>query len=201
MLQLDSKEHVDMNEYAEGGRESIGATDDQDVMIACAWVLPDARRRLKAFPEVLGIDGTHETNDEDRPHITISARDSNGKMFIVVRIFVPNERAWLFRWVFQEALPKLLGEAVLSKVKVVITDGDSQEISQLEAAMKTFFLQAIRVRCGWHIIDRGWIANVGKCLGLGRKLRAEEKETMKIIKHWLFSFMKRGLESKEQYEM
>ena len=37
-----------------------------------------------------------------------------------------------------------------------MSDGDSQEIGQLCAAISRYFPEAFRIRCGWHIVDRGW---------------------------------------------
>ena len=55
------------------------------------------KRIFRAFPEVLFVDTTHGTNNENRPLITIGVRDANGTIRIILRAFVPNERAWLFR--------------------------------------------------------------------------------------------------------
>jgi hypothetical protein len=41
----------------------------------------------------------------------------------------------------------------------LITDGDSQETSQLDNAIDAYFPQAIRVRCIWRVVDRGMNAN------------------------------------------
>ena len=41
--------------------------------------------------------------------------------------FLLNERAWVFHWVFAIVIPTLMPPYVLSKVKVIITDGCPQE--------------------------------------------------------------------------
>ena len=97
-----------------------------------------------AFPEVLCVDGMHETNNESRPLVTLSVKDSKGKVTVVIRCFAPNERSWFFRWLFQEALPGLLGEESLHSVKLIMTDGDSQEMSQVDFAISTYFVNAVR---------------------------------------------------------
>lgn len=40
-------------------------------------------------------------------------------------------------------------------MRAIISDGDSCECNQIGAAIKLFMPNAIRVRCGWHIINRG----------------------------------------------
>ena len=118
----------------------------------------------RAFPEVLCVDGTHETNNESRPLLTLSVKDLNGKLTVVVRCIAPNERSWFFRWLFQRALPVLLGAQSLHSVKLIMADGHPQEMSQLEFAISKYFVNAIRTRCWWHLVDQGWRRN---CKGLG----------------------------------
>ena len=132
-----------VKEYAQQSRHAVGATDDQDLLIACCWVIPDGRLLFQAFPDVECVDGTHETNTECRPLRTVSVKDSEGKVLVVVRCFVPNERSWFFHWLFQETLPLFLGPDSLKLMKQVMTDIDSQEMEQVDFAITTFFVNAI----------------------------------------------------------
>jgi hypothetical protein len=116
---------------------------DQDILIGSCWVLPEGRRLFHTFPEVICGDGTHKTNNESRPLLTLSVKDSNGRVTVVVRCSAPNERSWFFRWLFQEALYVLLGAQSLHSVRLIMTDGDSQEMSQVDFAISTYFLNAV----------------------------------------------------------
>ena len=116
--------------------------EDQGILIGCCWVLPEGRRLFHAFPDVVCVDGTHETNYESRPLVTLSVIDSNGNFTVVVRCIAPNERSWFFRWLFQEALPALLGEQSLHSVKLIMTDEDSQEMSQVDFVISTLSIKA-----------------------------------------------------------
>jgi len=149
--------------------------------------LPDGRRLFQAFPEVVCIDGTHETNNESRPLLTLSVKDFDGNVMIVVRCFAPNEQSWLFRWLFQEALPVLLGTQTLRLVKLVMTDGDSQEMTQVDYAIATYFVNAVSSRC---------------CRGLGfrKEKRDAARSQVRVIQNWLYSWMRRGVDSSEEYE-
>ncbi|KAI2501583.1 hypothetical protein MHU86_12854 [Fragilaria crotonensis] len=64
----------------------------------------------------------------------------------------------------KEAIPVLLGAQSLHAVKLIMTDGDSQEMSQVDYAISTHFVNAVHTRCGWHLVDQGWRRN---CKGLG----------------------------------
>lgn len=185
----------DIMKYARESRVSVNASDNQDVMLAIVWVLPKSKQLFRAYPEVLFIDGTHKTNYENRPLVTMGVKDSKGRMQIILRAFVPNERAWLFRWLFQVATPALLGGSSCDLVRLQITDGDSQETSQLDDALKTVFKMSKRRRCGWHIIDRGWERVVSS---IGRSNGAKYIESS--FKYWLYSLMK-NIETEEEYQM
>ena len=132
--------------------------------------------------------------------MTFSVKDSNGKVTVIVRCIAPNERSWFFRWLFQEALPILLGQETLHFVKLIITDGDSQEMAQVDFARSTFFVNAKRTRCAWHLVDQGWRRN---CRGLGhqRGQSAAAKCQIRVIKTWIYSWMRRGVLLQEEYEM
>lgn len=184
----------DVIKYARESRVAVNASDDQDVLLALVWVLPEMKQLFRAYPEVLFIDGTHKTNYEGRPLITMGVKNSKGKMQIILRAFVPNERAWLFRWLFQVATPSLLGFASCGLVRLVITDGDSQETSQLDDALKTVFKSSKRRRCGWHIIDKGW-DRIVRTIGRGPSAKHIES----LIKYWLYNLMK-NIETAEEYE-
>ena len=73
------------------------------------------------------MDTVSHTKSDKRPLLTISRRDSFGKMFIILRAFLRNERAWVFQWIFQIVLPALFSRYLLSQVKVIVTNGCQQE--------------------------------------------------------------------------
>lgn len=199
-MPLQVAESDAFQKYARESRLAVGATDEQDILIGCCWVLPEGRRLFHAFPEVICIDGTHETNNERRPLLTVSVKDSNGKVVVVVRCFTPNERSWFFRWLFQEAIPTLFGQQSLLAVRLIVTDGDAQEMSQVDYAISKYFVNARRTRCGWHLVDRGWTRN---CTGLGFRKgeKSAAKRQVRIIKTWIYSWMRRGVLFEEEYEM
>jgi hypothetical protein len=98
--------------------------------------------------------------------MTVSLKDFYGKTFIVLRAFLPNEQSWSYKGFFQTVLPALLlGTDVLKKIEIVVINGASQEIGQLEDAIPTLFPDAYWIRCSWHIINRGWHKKVKVALG------------------------------------
>jgi hypothetical protein len=100
--------------------------------------------------------------------------------------------------------------------KNIVTDGDSQEISQLDDAIAFFLPEAYRIRCSWHIIDRGWNKKVKVALGgKSRKKRAlaslgqprqkaapltELNKTARTTYRWMFSWAQPSYcETEEEY--
>ena len=70
------------------------------MLIAVVWILPEEKRLFNMYPEVLYIDVTSDTNKEKRPLFTITGRTALGTMFTLTRAYLPNQTAWMFRWLF-----------------------------------------------------------------------------------------------------
>ena len=78
----------------------------------------------------------------------MTGKDTNSRTFTIIRAFLPNQKMWVFRWVFSVLLPKVYGNELLKQVQVFITDGDPQETQQLDNGIDLFFPQAKIIRCG-----------------------------------------------------
>ena len=114
------------------------------------------------FPEVIGVDTVSHINKGKCPLFTISGRDGYGKMFIILRVFLPNQRAWVFLWIFSIVMPTLFPSYILSKVKTIITDGCPQEFIQMDIARENVFKNALCIRCGFHLVRIGWTHHILK---------------------------------------
>ena len=110
-------------------------------MMSIAWVLLRERELFMLFPEVVTVHCTADTNYEARPLLTMADKDSFGKIFIIMNAFLPNERSWIFRWIFSVVLPKLVDRTVLSRIRLIISDGDAQEFTIIDSAVNIFFTQ------------------------------------------------------------
>jgi hypothetical protein len=122
-MNLMEKEANDMAEYAKGIRSARRVDDSQDLLLAFAWVLPEEHRQFSLYPFVAHIDGTNSTNKESRPLVTVTGRDVLGNQFTALRAFLPNNQAWVFKWLFRTVFPTLLGMDALVHTVVFITDG------------------------------------------------------------------------------
>ena len=146
---------IDMYDYIQKSRDATRISRDHLMLMAIAWVLPKERQLFQMFPETFLIDCTFHTNNEKRPLLTLTGKDRNSKTFTFLRAFLPNEQLWVFNWIFTQVLPKMF-DSIMQDVKLIISDGDSQEMAAIDNAISMHYPKARRARCGWHIIDRGW---------------------------------------------
>ena len=57
---------------------------------------------------------------------------------------------------FSVVFPRLISKHVLAKVRILITDEDPQDFSQVDNAIESMIPNAKRVQCGWHIVHKGF---------------------------------------------
>jgi hypothetical protein len=94
-----------------------------------------------------------------------------------------------------------MGEYHLPYMALIITDGDSQETTQLDIAICLYFPNATRVQCGWHIIDRGWNAHGPKSTGHEGK-KDKWIIVLRVLQTWMYSWMRpECCESQEELEI
>jgi hypothetical protein len=111
---------------------------DQNLFIACAWMTQKEKRLFRQFPEVVKVDVVKGTNQEDRPLLTASIRTSQGKYIVVCRMLLSHERRISFRWAFSHALPTLVSSIFIKDIKAILTDGDSNEMEELDMAIEKY---------------------------------------------------------------
>jgi len=124
--ELSSFTHEHQNAYKLDMQENI--------FVAMALVYSGDLRLLELFPSVVKVDDTSHTNNEKWTRMAFTGQTSSGHGFTWMRVFLPNKTAGAFCWMFHILLPKLLGDSLLQWINVLISDGDSQEMSQLDNA-------------------------------------------------------------------
>lgn len=176
---------------------------DQCLLVAFVWTTPFQKKLFDANPEVIFMDTTKDTNNEKRPLLTMTGRRaSTGKMFHILHAFLPHECGWIFDWILQEVMTSLFKKETLLKTKIIFSDGDSQEIDAIEDGIELIFKNAIRGRCGWHIIDRGWLRR-----GPSYPPRENKEERKKfqqqeaILKKWFYSWCKPTCETVGEFKI
>ena len=118
-------------------------------------------------------------------------------------IFIPNQQRFSFRWVFKEALPKLVPKWLRECVLFFMKDGDPQQRNEILSAMKSVFLNASEGTCGYHVVNMGWRMNVLRGVNLlsPKQLKMWSSIVLQVHK-WIYSWMTPGnVEDKEEYEL
>jgi hypothetical protein len=126
----------------------------QKILLAIAWVRSDERRLFELFPEVLMLDVTFGTNNEGRPLCVSASTDAELKTFTPVRAFLPSECQWVFHWLWSSAIPLLLGRENLSRVQLVLTDGDSKIYNTFNSVKADIYPSAIHGLCIFHLVSQ-----------------------------------------------
>jgi hypothetical protein len=191
-----------MRAFISKQRQARAIPVDQDLFVAVLWVTKGERELFRKFPSVVKIDTTFGTNDRSMPLLSITGLNSNGQTFTIARAYLPNEQSWVFRWILSHALPHLLGVEAMKKIVVIISDGDSTEIAQINNLVDVLCPQVHRMRCGWHLVDRGWerlIYHIPKD-PFRSSFRLFET-TRRILFSWSYSWMTPACETKEEYNL
>jgi len=84
-------------------------------------------------------------------------KDSLGKVFILLKIFLLNERIWMFHWIFNVVLHTIFSAEVMGRLILIISDGDQQECGSIDNVVGMFMKGAKR---GWHIVNRNFNTKV-----------------------------------------
>jgi hypothetical protein len=195
-------ERTSMRAFISQQRDARAIPVDQDLFVAVLWVTKGERELFRKFPSVVKIDTTFGTNDRSMPLLSITGLTSTGQTFTIARAYLPNEQSWVFRWILSHALPHLLGVEAMKRIVVLISDGDSTEISQINNLIDVLCPQVHRLRCGWHLVDRGWerlIYHIPKD-AFRSKWRLFET-TRRILFSWTYSWMTPACETQEEYNL
>ncbi|CAJ1964434.1 unnamed protein product [Cylindrotheca closterium] len=170
------------------------------VMLGAAWMDENNYRQFLCYPEVLFIDATHKTNNEGRPLLLICGRDSAGKAFVVIHVFMPNESQAFYRWIFLQALPAMLGVGNLKRVHLILTDGDASEYNAVDQSIFRYVKNAIRGRCGHHLIEKTFLKHGPKDNEV--KNQSNGQAILLEIRRWVRSWIDRtSCHSKKAYEL
>ena len=124
----------------------------QKILLAVAWVREDEKRLFELYPEVLMMDVTYGTNNDCRPLLLTAAFDSDMKSFTPLRAFLLSECRWVFQWIWATAIPTLLGREYISRVQLVLTDGDVNIYVPFDELKEEFYPNAVHALCMFHKI-------------------------------------------------
>jgi hypothetical protein len=198
---LPASERVLMNACVTKQRSSQQVAKERDMFLVVVWMTATERSLFRKFPCVVKLDVAFKTNSRGIPFLTFTGKTSDNEIYTILKCFVPNEQGWIFRWLLLTALPAILGKDI-GPMQMVISDGDSQEMTQINNLIESLVPHARRQRCARHVADRSWDRHVCKVPKAGTKKlqhRATCAETLrKVLFHWMHSWMTKACETKDE---
>jgi hypothetical protein len=164
------------------------------IFIAVAWANKYDIRAFNLFPEGFHCDCTCNTNNTNNHLLAFSWRTSTGKQIVFLRIWIPNQKRFSFRWVFKFVLTSVFETRVLLRTRLIMVDGDPQQRGELRKAIVVFMPNAMDGGCGWHLVEQGWKAHGPGVTAVKDVGRNREKFNLfkKRVKDWCYSWMTPG---------
>jgi hypothetical protein len=205
------------------GTQSRGALDgdEEDVMkwvnetksslslqnkhlICLAWTTTEMRQLALAFPFSLCVDATHKACSIDGLSLfTVTVKDSFGNTHVVLRIWIPNQKLWMFKYVLHSVIPEVFGSDFCKNVRAIVSDGDPQLIKMIDNAIFKIYTNAVRQPCCWHIVDRPMQKLKKKFAPKHHTSSYFVEWLCRFLQSWLYSWMKpsAGINCREEYEI
>jgi hypothetical protein len=96
-------------------REKYKLEASQRLLFGLAWIYVGELMLFCLFPKVFHVDSTSHANNEIRMLRTFSGRTSEGQTFVFLLLFLPNQKAYCCKSVFQVVLVALVGKDTLKE--------------------------------------------------------------------------------------
>ena len=93
---MDKEENDQCEDYVQPRGSGYNLTSDQTLMMAFTWIHPQERGMFIKFSSVIYKDSTMDTNNEMRPLLLMVGKDTNSKIFTLLRAHLPNQTNWIF---------------------------------------------------------------------------------------------------------
>ena len=91
---LSGPDDHDMLQIVKNHRQELKIADSKERMVGIAQGMHFELEQFGLFHVSFHIDATLDTNKEGRPLVTVTSKDSYGRMFFVLRAFLPSEQSW-----------------------------------------------------------------------------------------------------------
>jgi hypothetical protein len=181
-------------ESAQTSRNNPRVHQQARIFIAVAWASKYDIRTFNLFPEVFHCDCTCDTNNTNNHLLTFSCRTSTGKQIVFLRIWIQNQKRFLFCWVLKFVLTSLFETRVFLRTRLIMVDGDPQQRGELRKPIVVFMPNATDGGCGWHLVEQGWKAHGPGVTAVKDVGCNQDKFNLfkKRVKDWCYSWMTPG---------
>ena len=148
---ISPEEGSDPERFVKTVVEALRLGDDE-ILLVVARSTKEGRLNHKKYPEVLGVDVTYGKNNEKRPQFRVIGKNTRNRNIPILDAFLPSQQQYVFRWLFQDAVPNLLDKLALLSTQLIMTDQDLHMIAGLSHPLNDLRLygNASRRLCKWH---------------------------------------------------
>ena len=129
------------------------------------WNYLDDTKLFAAYPHVIQMDAQANVN-RTTDGFNVVGVCGNYHNIVLLRSFIGDQRAVTFRWIFDVAFLYLLGKAVLNRVRLILVDGCTAVIGELQALCQPhgLFGSAKLLRCIFHLLIDSWDRQFGHAM-------------------------------------
>jgi hypothetical protein len=129
------------------------------------WNYLDDVILFRAYPQVLQMDAQANVN-RTTDGFNVVGVCGNYHNIVLLRSFIGDQRAITFRWIFYVAFLYLLGKAALLEVRIILVDGCTAVIGELQAMCQPggLFSNAKLLRCIFHLLIDAWDRQFGHAM-------------------------------------
>lgn len=188
-----SEDLVELDRLVMDERSTRQLKKTDTVFIAVAWMFVPLFRFFCLCPEVIWVDVTSHSNNKGFHLFTVSCRvTSLKKQVVIMWIWIPNQRRFSFRWVFQHVFPNMVPKKFRDRVRLIMADGDLQQRNEILRSTKNVFVNAVFGSCGYHIVGLGFMRNGPSASRVASPFQDRWRNVYKRVQAWCYSWMKPG---------
>jgi hypothetical protein len=89
-------------------RRGLKIDNSKEMMVGIAYWMPFELEQFRLFHVSMHIDATADSYNEGQHLVTVTSKDSFGKMFFDLGAFLPSEQSWAYKWLSKQSFLCLL---------------------------------------------------------------------------------------------
>lgn len=165
-------------------------------------IIAETIRFFKMYPETVFVDVTSHSNNKKYHLLTFSIKTATNRQVVFLRGWLPNQKRFSFRWVFQYGIRALGLDEYFKYTELIMKDGDSQQHNEIKAVMTEYLAQAFDASCGWHLVEQGCNRNCPGKTSVPKEKEKKWEHFLRHVKNWIYSWMKPGYcENEDEYRI
>lgn len=130
--------------------KTVQTQKKNEVLLCLLWLSQEQYKLARTFCLTVCIDATYKAN---LSLLTITTKDAFAKMCVLLRLWIPNQKTWMFSYILMHVIPTLIGANYCNRVRAIVSDSDAHLIRMINLSIDQRYINAVRLPCTWHIVD------------------------------------------------